>query len=404
MSTGTNTGAGPSAGAGADTGAGIDTDGLSSEFRKAFGAEPDGVWTAPGRINLIGEHTDYNDGFALPVALPHSLTVAAARREDRVVRLRSRQFSDVIEAPLAELSPGSVPGWAAYQAGALWVLADEGYRFGGLDLLVDSSIPTGTGLSTSAAVCCATVLAATGLNGAEPAPAEVARLAQRAENDFVGMPCGIMDQSAVMLSDEGRALFLDCRSLETEQVPFDPAAHGLSLLVVDTRAPRRLVEGAYAERRRSCEEAARTLRVSALRDISSEGLPEALAALPDDVTRSRVRHVVTENARVLDTVALFRAGRPREAGPLFTASHVSLRDDYEVSVPEVDAAVEAVLSAGALGARITGGGFGGCVIALVDSGRTEACAEAAREAYAERGFDAPVVFTALPSAGARRLR
>ena len=398
MSTGTNTGAEPRAGAGTGT------DGLSADFRRVFGAEPEGVWTAPGRINLIGEHTDYNDGFALPVALPHALAVAVARRGDGAVRLRSRQFSDVFEAPLADLSPGSVPGWAAYQAGALWVLADEGYRAGGLDLLVDSSIPTGTGLSTSAAVCCATVLAATGLNGAEPAPAEVARLAQRSENDFVGMPCGIMDQSAVMLADEGRALFLDCRSLETEQVPFDPAAHGLSLLVVDTRAPRRLVEGAYAGRRRSCEEAARTLNVPALRDVSAEGLPEALAALPDDVTRSRVRHVVTENARVLDTVALFRAGRPREAGPLFTASHASLRDDYEVSVPEVDTAVEAALSAGALGARITGGGFGGCVIALVDSDLVGACAEAVREAYAERGFDAPVVFTALPSAGARRLR
>nr|WP_026119437.1 galactokinase [Nocardiopsis ganjiahuensis] len=378
-------------------------DDVSAGFRKVFGSDPEGAWTAPGRINLIGEHTDYNDGFALPIALPHSLTVAAARRQDGLVRLRSGQFPDVFEARLADLSPGSVPGWAAYQAGALWALTDEGYGIGGLDLLVESSIPTGTGLSTSAAVCCGTVLAATGLYGSEPAPAEVARLAQRAENDFAGMPCGIMDQSAVMLADEGRALFLDCRSLETEQVPFDPAAHGMSLLVVDTRAPRRLVEGAYAERRRSCEEAARILGVPALRDVSVAGLPEALAALPDDLVRRRVRHVVTENARVLEAVALLRSGRPREAGPLFTASHTSLRDDYEVSVPEVDTAVAAALSAGALGARITGGGFGGCVIALVDAEAVSDCEKAVRAAFAERGFDEPVVFTALPSAGARRL-
>jgi galactokinase len=386
---------------------GTGVDDISAEFRTVFGSDPDGVWTAPGRINLIGEHTDYNDGFALPIALPHSLNLAAARRSDGVVRLRSRQFPDVFEARLADLSPGTVPGWAAYQAGALWTLLDEGHGIGGMDLLVESSIPTGTGLSTSAAVCCATVLAATGLyargSAAEPAPAEVARLAQRAENDFVGMPCGIMDQSAVMLADEGHSLFLDCRSLETEQVPFDPAAHGMSLLVVDTRAPRRLVEGAYAERRRSCEEAARALGVRALRDVSAEGLPEALAALPDDLVRRRVRHVVTENARVLEAVSLFRAGRPREAGPLFTASHASLRDDYEVSVPEVDTAVDAALAAGALGARITGGGFGGCVIALVETEAAAECAEAVRAAFAERGFEEPVVFTALPSAGARRL-
>ncbi|GAA1464792.1 galactokinase [Nocardiopsis exhalans] len=384
---------------------------IAEDFRELFGTAPEGVWTAPGRINLIGEHTDYNDGFALPIALPHSLTVAAARRPDGIARLRSRQFDGAFEVRLVDLSPGGVTGWAAYQAGALWTLLDEGYDIGGLDLLVESHIPTGSGLSTSAAVSCATVLAATGLYGAEsssgspgePAPAEVARLAQRAENDFVGMPCGIMDQSAVMLADEGRALFLDCRSLETEQVPFDPAAHGMSLLVVDTRAPRRLVEGAYAERRRACEEAARILGVRSLRDVSAGELPEALAALPDDISRRRVRHVVTENARVLEAVALFRAGRPRESGPLFTASHASLRDDYEVSVPEVDTAVTAVLSAGALGARITGGGFGGCVIALVDTENAADCGEVVRAAFAEQGFDEPVVFTALPSTGARRL-
>lgn len=377
---------------------------LAAQFRETFGHGPDGAWAAPGRINLIGEHTDYNDGFALPIALPHSLTVAAARRDDGQVRLRSHQFPEPHEFSLDGLVPGSVPERAAYQAGALWVLLEEGRRIGGLDLLVDSTIPAGSGLSTSAALCCATVLAATGLYGKEPAPAEVARLAQRAENDFVGMPCGIMDQSAVMLAEQGHALFLDCRSLATEAEPFDLAAQGMSLLVVDTKAPRRLVEGAYAERRDSCEEAARVLGVAALREVTGPSLEKALARLPEGRMRARVRHVVTENDRVLRAVELLRAGRLREVGPLLTASHVSLRDDYEVSVAEVDTAVEAALSAGALGARITGGGFGGCVIALVDSDRVDVCAEAVRAAFAGRGFDAPEVFTALPSAGARRLR
>jgi galactokinase len=383
--------AGPSASACADA------------FRDAYGRAPEGVWIAPGRINLIGEHTDYNDGFVLPIALPHALAAAAARRTDGVVRLRSRQSDEEFSARLADLVPGSVPGWAAYPAGALWALAGDGQRVDGLDLLVDSTIPSGTGLSSSAALTCAAVLAAAHTHGADPAPAHVAALAQRAENGFVGMPCGIMDQSASMLATAGHALFMDTRSLETEQVPFDLAARGLALLVVDTRAPHRHVDGAYAERRRSCEEAARVLGVPALRDVSDDGLRAALDSLPDAVSRRRVRHVVTENARVLETVGLLRSGDVRRVGPLFTASHASMRDDYEITVPEVDTAVDALLSAGALGARMTGGGFGGCVIALVESGAEEACLAAVRSAYRERGFAEPASFTAVPSEGARRV-
>ncbi|WP_017603728.1 galactokinase [Nocardiopsis alkaliphila] len=377
--------------------------GLVDGFTKTFGREPEGVWVAPGRINLIGEHTDYNDGFALPMALPRSLTIAAARRPDGLVRPYSLRFPTKDEFSLVGLAPGEVPDGVAYQAGSLWTLLDEGYEIGGLDLLVGSSLPAGSGLSTSAALCCATILAATGLYGEEPEPTEVARMAQRAENDFVGVPCGNLDQSAVMLAERGRALFLDCRSMETEQVPFDLAARGMSLLVVDTRAPRRLAGGAYAQRRRSCAKAAAIVGVRSLREVGAEDLPEVLAELPDESTRARVRHVVTENERVLETVELLRADRPREIGPLFTSSHLSLRDDYEVSVPEVDTAVDAVLSAGALGARITGGGFGGCVIALVENDHVRPCEQMVLAAFAERGFGVPEVFTALPSAGARRL-
>lgn len=375
---------------------------MAEVFTRTFGYAPEGVWAAPGRINLIGEHTDYSDGFVLPFALPRTLHAAAAPRADGVVRLRSLQAPEGDGFGVADLAPGSVEGWAAYPAGALWVLRQEGYRVDGLDLLVDSAIPSGAGLSSSAALSCAAVMAGAAVHGADPSASQVIRMARRVENDFVGMPCGVLDQSASMLSAEGHALFMDTRTMETEQVPFAPDRQGMTVLVVDTRAPHRLVEGHYADRHRACQEAAKELGVAALRDVTD--LEAALAALASPELRRRVRHVVTENARVLDTVDHLRAGRLREVGPLLTASHMSLRDDYEVTVPEVDTAVRALLSAGALGARITGGGFGGCVIALVERERVEACGRAVEEAYREEGFAAPSLFEAAPSAGARRLR
>ncbi|GAA0207876.1 galactokinase [Saccharothrix mutabilis subsp. mutabilis] len=356
------------------------------------------VWVAPGRINLIGEHTDYNDGFVLPIALPHAVRVAAARRDDGVLRVRSRQQPGVTEVPVRDLAPGAVTGWAAYVAGVVWVLREAGHDVGGFDLVVDGDVPLGAGLSSSAALESATALAVTELSGLDVDRFALARLAQRAENDFVGMPCGIMDQSASLLSREGHALLLDTRTLDTAHIPFDLAPAGLTLLVVDTRAPHRLVDGEYAARRAACHKAAEVLGVPALRDLT-----DVPTDLPDELLR-RVRHVVTENRRVLETAELLRAGDLPAIGPLLTASHESLRDDYEVTVPELDVAVEALLAAGALGARMTGGGFGGCVIALVAAAEVERCAAAVREAFARNGFIAPGCFTATAAAGARRER
>ncbi|MEV4537413.1 galactokinase [Asanoa sp. NPDC049518] len=371
-------------------------------FSSAFGAEPAGLWAAPGRVNLIGEHTDYNDGFVLPFALPHRVVVAAAARPEPQWRVWSEQTGETVEFGAAEADdPGRVEGWAGYVAGVVWTLRSKGYEVPGADLAVASDVPAGAGLSSSAALESAVLTALADLGGLDVPVEDRPALAQRAENDYVGMPCGIMDQSASIRAVDGHALFLDCRSLAIEQIPFDVAASGLAVLVVDTRAPHRHAGGEYASRRRACEEAAATLGVPALRDV--EDLDAALAALSDEVMRRRVRHVVTENQRVLDTVALLRAGRVREIGPLLTASHASMRDDFEITVPEVDLAVSTALTAGAYGARMTGGGFGGCVLALVDAADTERVAAAVAAAYAGRGFTEPVWFAARPGAGAERV-
>lgn len=374
--------------------------GVETAFAEVFGYSPEGVWAAPGRINLIGEHTDYNDGFALPFALDRVLSVAAARRTDGTLRLRSRQEPHGAEIPVTDLEPGALSGWAAYPAGSAWALQWAGHHISGMDLLVDSTVPTGAGLSSSAAMTCASTLAMVHLHGIGTGRSDIARTAQRAESEFVGMPCGMLDQTAAMLATGGHALFMDTRSARTEHVPFDPPAHGLALLAIDTRAPHRLVDGEYAQRRRCCEQAARELGVSALRDVDPHAA-EISDKLPDERTRRRVRHVVTENERVLETMRLLNAGQPHEVGPLLTASHASLRDDYEVSAPEVDTAVDAALESGALGARITGAGFGGCAIALVEAHRAQSCTAAVRDAFHSAGFAPPVAFDAVPSAGAR---
>ena len=357
-------------------------------FRDCYGSEPDGGWLAPGRVNLIGEHTDYNDGFVLPFALSRGTLVMAARTGDGLLQVRSRQVrGNAVAVAVAGLRPGSVPGWAAYPAGVVWALREAGYPAGGARLVIDSDVPRGAGLSSSAALECSVALA-------------LAAAAQRAENDFAGVPCGIMDQSASLLCEAGHALLLDCRSGETSQIPFDTAAAGLELLVIDTAARHVLADGDYANRRAECEQAASALGVPALRDITDLG---ALAGLGDPVLRRRARHVVTENQRVLDTVAVLRAGRLAEAGPLLTASHESLRDDFEISWPEADAAVDAAIGAGALGARMIGGGFGGSVIALVPAASCGRVQAAVRARFAGEGFSPPRSLGAVPSAAAHRV-
>ncbi|GAA2326987.1 galactokinase [Dactylosporangium salmoneum] len=364
---------------------------------------PDGpydcVWASPGRVNLIGEHTDYNDGYVLPFALPHLTVVGARRLDGPRWSITSEQTGETVEFTAGD----RVEGWAAYPAGIVWVLREAGHDVPGAALTIASDVPFGAGLSSSAALECAVMACLLDLAGLDVPMADRPRLAQRAENEYVGAPTGIMDQSASTLCQEGHALFLDCRSLATEQVPFDLAAQGLAILVVDSKAPHAHVSGEYAARRRSCEEAAKILDVTALRDIDEAGLDAALARLDDEVMRRRVRHVVTEDQRVLDTVDALRAGNARAIGPLMTASHASMRDDYEITVPEVDTAVEAALAAGAYGARMTGGGFGGCVLALVDAERCAEVEAAVRGAFADAGFAPPDAFVVTPAEGTHRI-
>ncbi|MBT2210531.1 galactokinase [Actinomadura sp. NEAU-AAG7] len=377
---------------------------MTRSFAEIFGRSPEGVWHAPGRVNLIGEHTDYNDGLALPFALSRGVSVAAARRGDGVVEVVSRQAGESVVRASVEGGPVVAEGWppdrawAAYPVGVARVLRDHGT--GGASLLIDSDLPQGAGLSSSAALECATALALRDLHEARIEPAELARLAQRAENDQVGVPCGVMDQSASLLCEAGHALLLDCRSGLSSKVPFAPAEAGLTLLVVNTRASRNLAGGDYGRRRAECEKAAARLGVPALRDVTD--LAGALGSLRDPVLRRRVQHVVTENHRVEAAVGLLRAGAVTELGAMLNASHMSLRDQFQISWPEADAAVDAALRAGARGGRMVGGGFGGSVIVLTAADRAARVRDGITATYERRGWQPPAFLEAVPSAGARR--
>jgi galactokinase len=378
-----------------------DANALVEDFRARIGRKPTGVWAAPGRVNLIGEHTDYNDGYVMPFALAHRVLIAAAPRQDDTWGVTSLNNDSTKIFQPADLQPG-MSGWQAYVAGVVWVLQEAGHRVGGADLVLTSDVPEGAGLSSSAALECAVLTALAELNDLDIAGLERAKLARRAENVFVGAPTGLMDQAAATLCTAGHALFFDCRTDEAEQVRFDTASAGLEILVLDTRTPHALVDSEYAARRTSCEEAARLLGVPALRDVID--LDAALDKLPSPLIQRRVRHVITENARVLEAVKVLRTGRIADLAPLLDASHESMRDDFEITVPQVDLAVETARTSGAVGARMTGGGFGGCIIALVRAGEAERIGHEIAQSFAAAGYGPPTHFTAVPSAGARRLR
>ncbi|MFI5523870.1 galactokinase [Streptomyces platensis] len=394
----------------------------AAQFAAVYGAAPTGIWAAPGRVNLIGEHTDYNDGFVMPLALPHTTLAAASPRTDGVLRLHSGGADGgIVELRLDELRPTPMDtaarsasarggggrragGWAAYPAGVVWAMREAGLPVGGADLHYDSTVPTGAGLSSSAALEVATAFALNDLYGLGQEPQRLAQLAQRAENAFVGVPCGIMDQTAAACCTGGHALFLDTRDLTRRQIPFDLAGEGLRLLVVDTRVKHELGDGAYAERRAGCERGARALGVRALREVPYAHLDEALAGLAGEpVVQALVRHIVTENHRVEEVIACLDAGRTRAIGPLLTAGHASLRDDFKISCRELDLAVDTALTAGALGARMTGGGFGGSAIVLVEETVAAAVGAAVTEAFAAAGHAAPRIFEAVAGAGAHRV-
>ncbi len=377
-------------------------------WRRVFDAAPAGVWAAPGRVNLIGEHVDYNRGPCLPIAVPHRTFVAVRPRPDDIIRIVSALAPEQVwTGSLDTVAAGSAPSWVGYAAGPVWALAELGHSVGGFDAAIDSCLPLGAGLSSSAALECSVALAVAELAGLGLADTDAGRsvlaaACVRAENDIVGAPTGGMDQAASLRSRAGHALVLDTLDHSAGAVPCDLAGAGLQLLVIDTRVSHALVDGQYAARRRACEQAAAQLGVGSLREVTD--LDAALARLTDPMLRRRARHVLTEIDRVWQVHALLRAGRVGSIGPALDASHASLRDDYEVSCPELDAAVDAARGAGALGARMTGGGFGGAAIALVENDTQQHVRDQVRKVFADRGWLEPVIFAVVPAAGAARVR
>lgn len=359
------------------------------------------VFRAPGRVNLIGEHLDYNGGSVLPMALPHSTFLALRRRRDNVIQITTDGAEPATwEGTISQVQPGAdVPTWVKYALGVAWAMQPPVTDVG-FDAALVSCVPLGAGLSSSAAIECVAAIALTDLTGRDLDRSTLAAACVRAENEVVGAPTGGMDQAASLLSAKGHALSLQCDTGATEQVPFDLAAAELELLVINTRAPHALVDGQYAQRRAACEAVATREGLEWLaRATDTEAI---LARCADDIERRRARHVFTEQARVEEFVALLRRGNYTELGPLMTASHASLRDDYQVSCPELDVAVAASIAAGALGARMTGGGFGGSAIALVKSADRVRVEHAVEDAYAERGWPAPQFLECTPGAAAER--
>ena len=377
---------------------------VTDGFTSRFDVSPAELWSAPGRVNLIGEHTDYNDGFVFPFAINRRTVVGIGLRGDRLLRVASSFAAETVELSLDDLTPENLAGWSAYPLGVAWALSQFGADLAvlpGFDVFVDSDVPIGAGLSSSAAIESAVAVALNDLWELRLDRRVLARVGQLAENRAVGAPTGIMDQSASLLGQADAAVFLDCRSLDAEVVPLGFDGAGLELLIIDTQVSHAHSTGGYASRRASCELGARMLGVTSLRDLAVDDLGRAADVL-DDETFRRVRHVVTENQRVLDTVRTLRAEGPTAIGALLDGSHLSMRDDFEISVPELDLAVETARGAGAIGARMTGGGFGGAAIALTPRALIPAVTAAVTAAFAARGFAAPDLFVVRAADGAGR--
>ena len=372
---------------------------IEGKFLATFGAEPDVVAAAPGRVNLIGEHIDYSEGFVLPFAIKDRTLVAVRKRNDSTVRIASVQRRNkIVTVDINNVKPGLKGEWERYALGVLWSMGVKS----GVDLMIDGHVPLGAGLSSSAALECSVATAMNHLFDMGFNLEELARLTQKAENQYVGVPCGIMDQSVSLMAISGSALLLDCRDLSTRNIPFDVASHGLELLIIDTQAHHALTDGGYAERRASCESVAAKLSVKSMRELRMEQLD----ASKDQITETeymRARHAVSEMKRVLDCVDALSIGDFVKVGQLINASHLSLRDDYNVSCPELDTAVDASLAAGAMGSRMVGGGFGGSAIALIEATKTTQTIRAVEKAFADKKFKAPRFFTSLPSQGAELL-
>ena len=369
---------------------------IESKFLETFGEEPDLIAAAPGRVNLIGEHIDYSDGFVLPFAIKDRTFAAIRKRDDSTVRIASAQRRNkIVTVDINAVKPGLKGEWERYALGVLWSIGVKS----GVDLMIDGHVPLGAGLSSSAALECSVATAVNHLFDLGLSLEDLARLTQKAENQYVGVPCGIMDQSVSLMATNGSALLLDCRDLSTRNIPFDVASSGLELLIIDTQAHHALTDGGYAERRASCESVVAKLGIKSMRELTMTQLDTSRKLL-SDVEYIRARHAVTEMQRVLDSVEALSQADFKKVGQLINQSHVSLRDDYTVSCPELDTAVDAALSAGALGSRMVGGGFGGSAIALIEASKTTETIKAIEKAFSDKKFKSPRFFTSLPSQGA----
>ena len=369
---------------------------VDKEFVKVFAQTPDVIAAAPGRVNLIGEHIDYSDGYVLPFAIADQTYAAIRKRPDRVVRIASTQRrKTIVTVNLDDINPSLKGQWERYVLSVIWAMGIDQ----GVDVMIDGHVPLGAGLSSSAALECSVATALNDLFSLGFDLETLARLTQKGENQYVGVPCGIMDQSVSLMAKSGSALLLDCRDLTSRHVVFDVASSGLELLIIDTQVHHSLTDGGYAERRASCDSVVSKLGIRSMRELTLEKLENS----KDVITQPefiRARHAVSEIARLIKAVTALETKNFQELGLLLNASHASLRDDYDVSCPELNAAVNASRSAGALGARMVGGGFGGSAIALIKASHTQEVIKAIEKEFKKNSFKAPRFFTSLPSQGA----